>query len=398
MNAVGAQIGQAQNLEVRIATGGVEILQQLAPEWRRLWEQLPENEPSYRPEWVEASLRAFFPDSKLVLISAWAGQRLKAVLPLRRERRSMSGLPVNKLLPIANAHGIRTGLVHAPGELGQEAIRVIWNAVQGLSGWNLIELPYVLAGSGMDQLASIAASDGFHVARKRIWQSLYLDFSGAKTIETPWMVNTRPKFRSNLRRSRRQLEEQGTLRLVHYDSADPGALERFYALESSGWKGKQGTAIACARETRQFYDEIAAAAAQGGYLSLDFLVLNETPIAANFALAMKGRYFLAKAGYDERYHRQSPGHLLVYEILSESEKRAWHELDFVGPATWDETRWAVSRRTHYRIFVFRKGFYGSLLHLARISGRATLKTLLGRAEDETADLPLLSQPQNGANE
>jgi CelD/BcsL family acetyltransferase involved in cellulose biosynthesis len=398
MNALGVQTVQAQNLGVRIQTGGVEILQQIAPEWRRLWEQLPENEPFYRPEWVEAGFRAFFSNSELVLITASEGGRLQAALPLRRERSSLSGLPATKLMPIANVHGVRTGLVYPPGDAGIEALRVTWDALKALPGWNVIELPFVLAGSGMDQLSSLAAADGFRVVRKRMWQSLHLDFAAPNAAETPWMVNTRPKFRSNLRRARRQLEEQGKLKLVHYGSADPAALERFYALESSGWKGRQGTAIKCSKATRQFYDDIAAAAARGAYLSLDFLELNEMPIAGNFAFAMKGRYFLAKAAYDERFQKQSPGHLLVHEILRESEQRGLQEFDFVGPATWDEGRWAVARRTHYRIFIFNKGLYGELLHLARISGRAAVKKILGRGEDETSDMPLLSQPQNGAND
>jgi CelD/BcsL family acetyltransferase involved in cellulose biosynthesis len=201
-----------------------------------------------------------------------------------------------------------------------------------------------------------------------------------------------------LRRAKRQLEEQGTLELKHYSAADPAALEKFYALESSGWKGAEGTAIQCDPRTQQFYDSVAQAAARDGYLSLDFLELNGKPIAGHFGFNLRGRYFLAKAGYDESFRRHGPGQLLVNEILSQTPQRGLHEFDFVGPATWDESRWASARRNNYRVFVFRKGLYGALLYAARIAARDAAHKLLGRQEDESAPLELKSKPQGSEKE
>jgi GNAT superfamily N-acetyltransferase len=194
------------------------------------------------------------------------------------------------------------------------------------------------------------------------------------------------------------LQEQGILALKHYDAADPEALEKFYTLEASGWKGAEGTAIQCDPRTRKFYDLVAQAAERDGYLSLDFLELNGKPIAAHFGFNLRGRYFLAKAGYDEAYRRHGPGQLLVNEVLSETPQRGLHEFDFVGPATWDESRWASERRTNYRIFIFRKNWYGAWLHAIRISARDRLRRLMGDHTDENAPLELKSKPQGSEKE
>lgn len=186
--------------------------------------------------------------------------------------------------------------------------------------------------------------------------------------------------------------------MKHYNAADPEALEKFYALEASGWKGAEGTAIKCDARTRQFYDAVAQAAARDGYLSLDLLELNGRPIAGHFAFNLRGRYFLAKAGYNEAFRRHGPGQLLVNEILSQTPQRGLHEFDFVGPATWDESRWASARRNNYRVFIFRKGLYGVLLYAARIAARDTVRKLLGRHEDESAPLELKSKPQGSEKE
>jgi CelD/BcsL family acetyltransferase involved in cellulose biosynthesis len=183
----------------------------------------------------------------------------------------------------------------------------------------------------------------------------------------------RPNFRSNLRRRRRHLEALGRVTLRHHSRADPKILEQFYQVESSGWKGQEGTAINCSPQTRLFYENIARAAARAGHLALDFLDLDGKPIAAHLAFNFKGRYFLVKAGYDETYHRYGPGHLLVHEVLTQSGPRGLRELDFVGPAEWDETRWTSHQRTHHRVFIFREGWYGEWLHTLRITVRDAIR-------------------------
>src|SRR6476646_94720 len=406
MTAAQEQAIPGTKLSVRVQCGGPELVEQIAGEWRRLRDESGDEEVFYRPEWAQAYLQAFEPGADVVMISAWAGERLRGILQLVRRRTVMSGLPMVQLTLPANVHCLRASLTVCPGEEGSAVLKALWEAAKNLPSWHLIDVANVVEGSAIDRLLPLAQADGYRAARKRTSQTLYLPIEVSAAASTsdksgaqpPWLAGTRPKFRSHLRRAKRQLEEQGALELTHYNAADPEALEKFYALEASGWKGSEGTAIKCNPRTRQFYDAIAQAAARDGYLSLDFLELNGKPIAGHFGFNLRGRYFLAKAGYDEAFRRHGPGQLLVNEILAQTPERRLHEFDFVGPATWDESRWASSRRTNYRVFIFRKGWYGALLHAARISARDAVRALLGRREDENAPIELKSKPQGSEKE
>ncbi|HEX3153897.1 MAG TPA: GNAT family N-acetyltransferase [Candidatus Angelobacter sp.] len=396
MTAAQEQVIPGTKLSVRVQRGGPDLVEQIAVEWRHLCDQSGDEEVFYRPEWAQAYLQAFDPQAEVVLISTWAGARLRGILPLVRRRIVMSGLPIVQLTLPANVHSLRASLTVCPGEEGASVLKALWQAAKDLPRWDLIDVSNVVEGGGLDRLVALAQTEGFRTARGRTSQTLYLPIdtsSDGKATQPPWLAETRPKFRSHLRRAKRQLEEQGTLELKHYGAADPEALEKFYALEASGWKGAEGTAIKCDPRTRQFYDAIAQAAARDGYLSLDFLELNGKPIAGHFGFNLRGRYFLAKAGYDEAFRRHGPGQLLVNEILNQSPERGLREFDFVGPATWDESRWASARRTNYRIFIFRKSLYGALLYAARITARDGVRKLLGKHEDESAPLELKSKPQ-----
>jgi len=407
MSATGETRLPGSNLSVRVQTGGAGLIQELAPAWRALCDESAD-QIFYRPEWTQSYLSAFAPQSALTIISVWDAQRLRAVLPLLCERVWITGLPATCLTVPANVHCARVGFPVCAGEERDPVLRQAWQAIKALRGWNLIDVSHVLEGNSIDRLAALARADGFAVARKRTSQTLYLPIGESAghgrderpehpKDQPPWMAETRPKFRSHLRRSRRQLEQLGVLALKHFNTADPAALARFYDLEASGWKGAEGTAIKCDPPTLSFYNSVAAAAAEQGYLSLDFLELNGKPIAAHFAFNFRGRYLLAKAAYDESFRRYGPGQLLVHSVLSETRQRGLHEFDFVGPATWDESRWASARRTSYRVFIFRKSLYGRLLHAARISARNTVRRLLGRHEDESQPLELKSKPQGSGD-
>jgi CelD/BcsL family acetyltransferase involved in cellulose biosynthesis len=417
---------QERELSIRVQSGGIELVEQIADAWRQLCDESGDEEVFYRPEWAQAYLLAFNPRADVIVISAWAGGKLCGVLPLVRHRVRAYGFPIIKLSVPANVHALRASLTVCAGDEGAAVLKALWQAAKKLPQWDVIDVANVVESNGLDRLLAVARADGYATARKRTSQTLYLPInaslekdwekesvankptekktsekkSGEKKPEAqaPWLAGTRPKFRSHLRRSKRQLEEQGTLACKHFSAADPEGLQRFYDLEASGWKGEEGTAIQCNPPTRQFYDLVAQAAARDGYLSLDFLELNDKPIAAHFGFNLRGRYFLAKAGYDEAYRRQGPGQLLVQEILSETPQRGLREFDFVGPATWDEGRWASERRTNYRIFIFRKSMYGRLLHAVRISAWDALRKLLGRQEDESVPLELKSKPQGNDKE
>jgi CelD/BcsL family acetyltransferase involved in cellulose biosynthesis len=391
-------------LSVRVQRGGQELVEQIAGEWRRLCDESGDEEVFYRPEWAQAYLQAFEPKAEVIVISAWARERLRGILPLVRRRTIVSGFPVVTLTIPANVHSLRASLTVCPGLEGQLVLHAFLQKIRELPRWDLIDVANVVEGNGLDRLITLAGTDGYRTARKRTSQTLYLPIDASatsisdKAAQPPWLAGTRPKFRSHLRRARRQLEEQGTLELKHYGTADPEALKKFYDLEASGWKGAEGTAIKCDARTQQFYDTVAQVAARDGYLSLDFLELNGKAIAGHFGFNLRGRYFLAKAGYDEAFRRHGPGQLLVNEILSQTRERGLREFDFVGPATWDESRWASARRTNYRVFIFRKSLYGALLHAVRISARDAVRALMGRVEDESMPIELKSKPQGSEKE
>jgi CelD/BcsL family acetyltransferase involved in cellulose biosynthesis len=142
-------------------------------------------------------------------------------------------------------------------------------------------------------------------------------------------------------------------------------LEKFYALERSGWKGDEGSAIDCSPSTRQFYDELARSAAKMGRLSMYVLEQGGRVIAMQYGLRTKDRYFINKPAYDEAYAQSSPGHILLHKVLEDCAARGMVELDFLGAWMPWKGEWTDAKRRHEFCFIFHKGVYGSLLHATK---------------------------------
>jgi len=168
------------------------------------------------------------------------------------------------------------------------------------------------------------------------------------------------RLRTKLRQVRRQMTEQAPLRFYRLDTADADALERFYQLEASGWKGQVGSAILCKAETRRFYDEIAQSAARFGYFGLYMLEWKGQLLAAHFSLTYKDRCYSPVVAYNENFKEFAPGHLIVSEILQDCLARGISGYDVTGQDQEWKMKWTTEARPVTHHYVFR----GLLGHLA----------------------------------
>ena len=367
-------------LAVRVSAeaGGVEVIEFLAAEWRRLCEESHCDEPFYRPEWIAAYIRAFARQAKVVVVTARVEEELKAVLPLIEERVRFYGIPVTRLRCAANVHSCRFDIVCARGCTGEAAVRAIWNFLAEQPGWDVLQLSDVPEGGALTIFAEAARLDGFPVERIVSMCSPYLPLTGLNGATDPLELQSSTNFRSIVRRKKRQLKAEGDVLVRRVTKADPQVLQSFYDLERSGWKGKEGTAIGCSEQTRQFYDEIAQNGERFGYLSLFFLDFNGHPVAAQFGLTHAGRYFMPKLAFDENYRKYGPGHLLIHEIMRDCVENTIHEYDFTGPWAEYKAKWTSINRSHFTLWVFCKRMGGRLSHLVKFKMEANAKNVLRR--------------------
>ena len=131
------------------------------------------------------------------------------------------------------------------------------------------------------------------------------------------------KRRKEYRRLRTRLGETGNLVTSTLNSADlkPGAflddwIARFLRLEASGWKGRNGTAIACSERATAFFRQTLKDLARDGELVFWQLSVDNRPIAMLFTVISGDSAWLIKIAYDEAFQRYSPGVLIVLDATA----------------------------------------------------------------------------------
>jgi CelD/BcsL family acetyltransferase involved in cellulose biosynthesis len=286
----------------------------LAGEWEQLAQHL-EASPFLRPGWVNAWWRAFGV-GRLQILAAYQDGRLAGVLPLHRYRGVVSST--------TNFHTPSFGFLAANGTAAETLAHALFSQIPRRI--DLHQLPS--SDVGVTLVHKAAETVGYRIIADSMHRSPYVVVN-----ETGWdayQSGLSKKLRKDLRRSKRQLEQEGQLTLEVCDGPENlnERLKTGFSIEGSGWKEAEGTSINSHPVTRRFYTEVARWAAEHGGLRLAFLRLDGQAIAFDFCLEYHKVHYLLKTGYDPAYARFSPGKVLRHLMLARafSERLAIYDM------------------------------------------------------------------------
>jgi len=347
------------SIDIHLERGSLDVIDKLADEWRNLCNEAVDDQPFYRPEWIGAYLRAFVPSGKILMTTARLDGRLRLVLPLIEEMATYSKIPVRRLMTPVDKCAGRFDVIYSTGPDGEAAIQAVWNHLRKLEGWDLLYLRDALQGSAASRMATLARAEGL--------KTIEIEDRPSPIVAIPTDPNLRKllpanaRLRRELRSVRRQLSEQGsTLKLHRVETADPKALDRFYQLEASGWKGQEGTATLL-NGVRPFLDEIAESAARFGYFTLYLLELNGELIAGHYGFTHRNCYYSVVVAYNESFREYSPGHLIISEIVEDCALRGILAYQTTGQDQKWKMRWTTQTQPLSQHYIFR-GVLGNLAY------------------------------------
>jgi CelD/BcsL family acetyltransferase involved in cellulose biosynthesis len=370
MPALQRTIADVSDIRAEVLRGGAEVIEAIGEEWSALCGRRVPDEPFYRPEWIGAYLAAFAPAARVAVIAARTAEGLVGVLPLISEVAPLGGIPARKLRSAGNAHTCRFELVCAPEVSADAVARTVLEALLAEPGWDVLELDNAPRGGAAWRLAQLASNAGCRTHAVEALSPPYLDLASCGGDRDRLLGRLDAKFRANLRRRLRKLEAHGAVALARCGDSEH-ALEQFYALERAGWKGGEGSAIACSAGARRFYDCIALDAARRGELRVYTLECGSRAAAMYLGLYAGGRYYLLKTAYDETVRECSPGQLLTHEALGDLLAAGCTAFDFLGGQMPWKSEWSPQARVLDDLYVFR-GPAGQALHALRFRVRPAL--------------------------
>lgn len=183
----------------------------------------------------------------------------------------------------------------------------------------------------------------------------WLELTGS--FEDYWSARGK-NLRQNLRKQRSKLAEDGTVSsmLLWRDQDDmAAAIDRFGALESSGWKANGGTAVNRDNAQGRFYVRLLEACARRGESLVTEYRFGERTVAMNLGVLRNRTWSVLKTAYDESVGKTlSPSSLLREDELKRFfETRDVQRIEYFGRVMEWHTRLTENQRTLYHHTSYR---------------------------------------------
>jgi CelD/BcsL family acetyltransferase involved in cellulose biosynthesis len=355
--------------------------EELISAWRELVAKGQHAQPFYQPEWFLAFARSFGAGYDTHTVTVNEGSRLVAVLPLMRKGSFFGGLPARVLSSLSGLHSCRFDFITEAGE-GHEIAAAAWRAIASDRTWDVVEALDVPKYGSFERLVRGARREGFLVGSWTTRKSPVLRIPPVGSDPYQNCPTSFRTFRKRLAKKLDKLRLRGDVSFRVDTAAYEDALARFLLLESSGWKGKNRSAIASNAQSTGFYSAVVESLHQRGQLRLYSLCLNGKPISMHLGLMMEGVYYSPKVAYDEDFSSFAPGHLLVQYIIRDLADSGGHTFEFLGPrAQWKQV-WAEECVEHSNWYIFRASLRGRCLHALTMRIAPRLRSLRQRVRGD----------------
>ena len=297
-------------------------------EWRALAERTIEPNGYYLPAWelaVNASARG---RTGVLALSAWRDASPNELAPSQADpsepSRLVGLLPVVSLwracrIPLpALASASPYGTLCTPlidRDLPEQAFRRLMSEARDAGAHALILRDVSLNGAAMKSFAQVLRQDGLRPIVLHSHLRACLD--ARRPADEVLHDALSAKKLKELRRQRNRLAEQhGAVRFEVARSVDQvaSAIDIFLALETSGWKGERGTALAQNDGDSSFIRQATQGLAETGQCEIVTMRAGDTPVAAAIVLRHQDRAFYFKLGIDESFAKFSPGVQLTLDL------------------------------------------------------------------------------------
>jgi CelD/BcsL family acetyltransferase involved in cellulose biosynthesis len=314
--------------------------------------------------WYLSWWAAFGAGRELAICAARAEGRLVGVLPMLRQGSKLAALanvhtPVYR--PLAADRLVSTALLRAAMEAGATELA----------------MPSLPAGEPSIEPLRDGSAGGMIATFGPGPVSPIVDTSG--DFED-WRKRSKPRWGAPLERFRRKMirDNDAQLEIVEAPVDLERELEQGFRVEASGWKGEQGTAILSSPDTHAFYRSVAERFHARDELRLSRVVLDGEVAAFDLCLLHRGRLYLLKTGFDERFRRLAPGLVMRLSIVERCFELGLEAHELLGDDSEWKRKFSTGARAHLELRAYRRNPLGMSRYLYRARLRPALRNAYRR--------------------
>ncbi len=187
----------------------------------------------------------------------------------------------------------------------------------------------------------------------------YIETSGVDTVgsfDSYWSQRG-SNLRQNLRKQHNKLAREGLkgdVRFITGHAEIGDAVDRYGELESSGWKGKEGTALHSSNKQGRFYRELLSQYATEEAALVAEYRIGKMLVCSDLCISRRGVLIILKTAHSETDARFSPATLLNYELFRYLfSSPACQRVEFYGRVMDWHRRYMSDSRWMYHVSAYR---------------------------------------------
>jgi CelD/BcsL family acetyltransferase involved in cellulose biosynthesis len=329
--------------------------------WNNLLENFVYHDVGYSYKWYHHWTNSFLENKPMHVVAIEKDDQLLSVMPLYEEKISYFKVKVPVLKSMTNWHSHRFDILAKNDN--EEILCKAINAAFGKGKEHLIVLHFVPADSYVLKWLSSACKEmnwNYTISE----HSTNCQIKEAKNF-AEYFDQLDSKFRRNVRAAEKKALTKGALSLIQLtdEKEIDHFLERGFAIEASGWKGSQGTAITCNRSVRRFYEGIAKDLYKQGKFEAYLLGSGEDDLAFLYCIKGFGVVRALKIGSNENFKNLAPGMLITKEVLTRlHDKGNFNTWDFCGGQARWKNDWGNNTEKLYSVVIYNNSLTGKALY------------------------------------
>jgi hypothetical protein len=305
-------------------------------------------------------------DGQSAIFAAWVDDVLSVVLPLR-SCKQRGGLPIRGLRSMSNYYTpVFSPLIDSSAAERGALAAVFRQLSLAQPVWHWLDLE-PLSVESRDHLSALLLGNGFVVFPYFRFGNWYLPLEGRSYAE--YAASLPSRLRNTLVRKNKQLNKMGRcdVRLFVAEQGVQSAIEAYWQVYNASWKQ--------AEPYPAFIEGLISLAARQGWLRLGVLYIDNVPVATQLWLVFRGKAYVYKLAYDERFAGCSPGSVLSEFMFKQViDMDGVVEIDYLVGDDSYKRDWMSARRERWGLLAFNRGTLCGRFLAANESVRRALRS------------------------
>jgi CelD/BcsL family acetyltransferase involved in cellulose biosynthesis len=328
-------------------------LQELCPEWRRLWKSDSQAEIFQTPEWAIAWWHCFGHGCTLCSLVVFAEDEVIGIVPLVKREG------VIQFLGVPEADYVD---IICEEKWAQEVLEVAFKTLrESVTEWSECIWQHLSKESRVMRhyrALSRQALGNLHCLPTERYQTILLQENRDAVLHS--LLG-----KKHTRRRRNKLQKAGQVRFRHLQTPDAAGtcLNDFFHHHVRRHEAIGKRSVYSAPESRQFIRTLFTKL--GSAARLGVLELNGRPLAWHFGFQVNGKFLLYQHTFDVDASDYTPGELLLWNLFEYARDNVAREFDFGRGNEPYKNRFANYSRETFSLFFEPSGLKGRMRGLAR---------------------------------